>query len=239
MAGLPDLTQFCIQLFPSAELCIVLPGDTEICAIFPGCRPPDPSELTAAFLGQINSALAPLTPIFNIIDVVVALVNCVKAVESALGPPPNPSKLTQCFPQLAKALQRLLALLPFLTIPALVGSLLDVLIAHLTGIKNQLVAIIRKQLRIALAQTRAVALGSVALNTVLDCASGDLDVFLNNLNAQSAPLGRLINLINALLSLAGASPIPSIGSIGQDANAAVAPLTAVIAELQIVRKAFP
>lgn len=215
------------------------PGGAELCAQFPDAKVPAFDELTNALLGNINAALAPLAPLFDLIDLLVAIINCIKAVEKCLGPPPDPTELVKCFPNLAKALAKVLKLIPQLSIPVLIGGILDVIIVNLQGLRAQLLTIINKQLRILRAQTRALALGSVQLQTAVDCATDDLDAFLNNLNANSAPLGRLINLLNAFLDLCGLPHLPTVNDLGNDAKAGLAPLDDTILALQLVRKGFP
>ena len=46
----------------------------------------------------IQPALTPLMPVFDIIDTVVAVFNCVKAIPDSLGPPPDPTALAACIP---------------------------------------------------------------------------------------------------------------------------------------------
>jgi hypothetical protein len=236
---LPDLTVFCVRLAPGERLCVTFPGGATVCAPFSDARIPSPDELMSALLGPVNAALAPLTPIFNVIDVLAAVVNCVEAMEKALGPPPDPSKLAKCLPDLAKKLAKLLKLVPQLSIPVLIGGLLDVLIAYLIGLRAQLLTLIRQEIRILRAQTRALAIGSVALRTVSDCASGDVDNYLVNMNANAQPIGRLILVINALLELAGLEPLPTPADLGADAQKALAPLDEAISILQTVRQGFP
>jgi hypothetical protein len=236
---LPDLSTFCVALAPGNRPAIVLPGGVTLSAPSPSATIPGPDEMTNALLASANAALAPLAPIFDMLDVLVALVNCVKAVEQCLGPPPDPSKLVQCFPKLEQALAKLLQIVPQLTVPVMIGGLLDVIVANLSGLRNQLIAVISKQLAIAGAQTRAKQLGSAALQTAVDCATQDLAAAMLNLNQNSAPLGRLINTLNAFLDLVGLPEIPAIGTLGSDAQAALAPLDDVIQTLTVIRKTFP
>jgi len=63
----------------------------------------------------IQPALTPLVPIFNIIDTVVAIFNCVKAIPDMIGPPPDPTVLAACLPDLAEKVNKLLALIPQLS----------------------------------------------------------------------------------------------------------------------------
>src|SRR5688572_26832363 len=98
---LPPLETLCDVLagYPN-EPTIRLPGGAELRAQLAGL-PPSLFEIAKSLLGQANSALAPLTPIFDIIETINALHNCVKAIPDALGPPPDPSKLAGCLPELA------------------------------------------------------------------------------------------------------------------------------------------
>lgn len=240
--SLPDLSDFCLPIHVRPDgICISIPGGAEYCVSFPSLRPPDPSEYTAALLAQVNTALGPLVPIFDIIDAIVALYNCFKAVEDALTEaPPDPMKIAECLPGLAAIIQKLKRLIPQLSIPAMIGAILEVLVLYFIGLRGQILAIIRANLRVLQAATKAGKLGSFALSAQVDCARADLDAFLKNLNANAEPLGRLIVLLNALLKLAGSDvQIPTVSNLGQDANAILAPLDAIIEDLQVLRSGFP
>lgn len=235
---LPDLSTVCIDLKVTPhELCVTFPGGAEVCVQIPGV--PDPTEVSKQLLAQANAALAPLVPVFNIIDAIIALFNCVKAIPDALGPPPDPSKLADCIPDLAKKIDQLLKLIPQLSIPLLIAGLIDVLLFYLEGLRGQLQAIIAAQLRIAAAATRAAELGNVQLRTVVDCAEASMDAYLQNLNEGMKPLNRLVALLNLFLQLAGLPPIPDLKNLGDDAEAALAPLDAAIESLKTVRAGLP
>jgi hypothetical protein len=237
---LPDLSTYCVKLTVPRELCVRLPGGAAICAVFPGGTIPSEGELTSALLAQVNTALTPLTPFFDVIDVFSAMINCIKAVEQCLGPPPDPTKLVQCFPALASAMAKLLELIPQLSVPILIGDLLDVLIAYLTGMRQQLGTFANKQAAIAAAATRAQALRSAPLTALVDCATDDLNVAIANLSQQGTAMARLIEVANVLLDLAGLSPIPTdITTISGDLKSALAPLSDAIQTLQTARAAFP
>lgn len=237
---LPDLSTYCVKLTVPAELCVRLPGGAAICAVFPGGNIPSEGELTSALLAQVNTALTPLMPFFDILDVFTAMINCIKAVEQCLGPPPDPTKLVQCFPALASAMEKLLELIPQLSVPVLIGDLLDVLIAYLSGMRQQLGTFANKQAAIAAAATRAVELRSAPLSALVDCATDDLNVAIANLSQQGTAMGRLIGIANVLLGVAGLEPIPTdVASISGDLKSAIAPLDDAIKTLQTARAAFP
>jgi hypothetical protein len=237
---LPDLHTFCIKLFPGGELCVQFPGGAKVCATFPDGKIPSADELTNALLAQVNSALAPLMPIFRVLDVLVAMVDCIKAVEKCLGPPPNPTELVKCFPKLARAMAEVLKLLPMLSLPVLIGGILDVLIMNLRGVRACMLAFLMKQLRIVAANTYAARLGSIQLQVAVDCATDDLNAAIVNLNARAGALAQLVSVVNALLDLAGLPELPlGVGALSADANASLAPLDEVIRVLQGVRAGFP
>ena len=50
---------------------------------------------------MLQPALTPLVPLFDIIDTIVAIFNCIKAIPDMLGPPPDPTVLTASLPDLA------------------------------------------------------------------------------------------------------------------------------------------
>jgi len=237
--ALPPLHGFCQTNAVSTRLCITMPGGAEVCAQFPAARVPDPSELIAALFGNLSAALAPLAPIFSIIEVLIAIVDCLKAVQKAIASfPPRPDKLLSCFPKLARALGKVLSLLPPLTIPVMIGNFLDALLTFLAGIRNQLLAIIRKTLKILIASTSAASLPSLQLGVIVDCAQGDLDLYMANLNANAGPLARMLSFVNELLSLAGMDPLPQVNLRSQAADA-IAPLDETITVLQKIRLFFP
>lgn len=254
--SLPDLSIYCSVNFScvngTARLCVPFPGGGEICAIFPALKIPDPSEMVNALLAQVNAALAPLGMIFTILEVCIAVVDCIKGIQKAiLNFPPNPVKIAECIPGLEQAIAKLLKLIPYLVIPVLVGALLDAIVCWLTGLRNQLLALIAKLVRVLAAQTRAAKLPSVSLSLVIDCANNDIDLALKNMNDGAAPIGRIIAIVNALLQLAGAQPnadgsgpIPDISTLfaqaaSQGAASVINPLDDVITVLQTIRKFFP
>jgi len=235
---LPDLSEVCIDLkVTSQELCITFPGGAEMCVQIPGV--PDPTDVSKQLLAQANAALTPLVPVFNIIDAILALFKCVKAIPDSLGPPPDPTKLAESIPDLAEKIDKLLKLIPQLSIPVLIAGLIDVILFYLEGLRGQLQAIIAAQVRIAAAATRAAELGNVQLRTVVDCATASMDAYLQNLNEGMKPLNRLVGLLNLFLQLAGLPPIPDLANLGDDAEAALAPLDAVIDSLKTVRAGLP
>lgn len=235
-----DLAEFCVDLDISpGAICITMPGGAEVCAKIES-NLPDVSHQVKQLFDTVNSALTPLVPIFDIIDTVVAVVDCVQAIPAALMEvPPNPAKIADCIPELAKKLDALLKLHPSVSIPILIVQVLDALILFLVGYRGQILTMIARAVAVANAQTRAATLGNVQLAVLLDCASANLDAELVNLNAGIEPIKRLIGLVNALAELAGLPCIPDISGVTELTEDALAPLDALIAFLKDLRSKIP
>lgn len=237
--GLPDLTDFCVALPITGELCVPIVGGATLCA-HTGLELGDPGDLTRGLLAQINGALTPLQPFFNTIDVIQAIVDCVQAIPDAIGPPPDPSAIAACIPGLVEKLNKLLQLLPPVSVPAMIRAILDVVIFALIALRADLQRFILEQNAILAAGTRAAELGNVELQLMVDCAQSNLDALLVNRNASLAPLNRLLGLLNLLLELAG---LPCIAALGTEISAAdqavLDALDAAIQALEAVKAGIP
>jgi len=234
-----DLAAFCVRLkIAPDEICFTLPGGAEQC-IELDAKSPDIAELVKKGFAQLNSALTPLTPIFNVLDVIVALKNCIMAIPDSIGPPPSPKPILDCVRELIPLVENLLRLLPQYSIPLLIAQILDVLIMLLEGQKAQIQAMIRKTQQIIEAGTRATELGNVEFQALLDCANGNLELEAQNLNASLKPVNRLLGLVNTLADLAGLPCIPSIPDMSELTQGTLDQIDDVIAVLLQIRKLIP
>lgn len=89
--------------------------NTAICLGIPSW--PDPFAITLPggitiehlnLVEVVQPALTPLVPVFEIVDAVVAVFNCVKAIPDISGAPPDPTALIACLPDLAEKIAKLL-----------------------------------------------------------------------------------------------------------------------------------
>lgn len=236
---IPDLSSKCIELSTFGEVCVRFPGGAKICASINVTELGDPGEIAKDLLAQVNAAMVPLTPFFNLLDVLKAIFDCLQAVPDALGPPPDPSGIIACIPNLQKAVDKLLALIPPIPILEMAKDILNVIIIALQGIRAKLAAMIKQVERITKAALAASTLGNLQLQVVVDCANGNMEAQLENMNAGMAPLNRLIGLLNVLLELAGQDCIPALGGFAEITEAVLAPLDATIALLQQLLALIP
>jgi hypothetical protein len=227
---LPDLETLCVELTVSPQrLSLILPGGASLDA---------PLQLAKQLMAQANAALAPLVPVFDLVDVALALANAVKAIPDAIEHL-DPSKISAALPALEAKLAKVLALVPQLSVPIMIVGLIDVLLAFLEGLGGQLGAFIDQQVRIQRAENRAAELGNAQLQIVAGCAKHHLDAQLLSLAESVAPVNRLVALVNVFAELAGLGPLPGLGDLGHDVQVALASVNETTNALREARAAIP
>lgn len=201
----------CAALAQAINPRIVLPGGVVMQAVS-GLETGDPMKIVRGTLAGVSPAIAPLTPVFDLIEALVA----VKELGEAI---PNPVKITEALQKLTKKVTGLVAMLPQLTVPNLAKSVVETIAAGLRALRGQLAAMIAHGERIAADEVRAQTLrepARTALLSVVGCARENLGVQLANENAAMGPLNRLIATLNALLSAVGLPCIPVLGDVELD-----------------------
>jgi hypothetical protein len=210
---------------------------------------PEPFELTLPggvtlerinLLEVIQPLLAPLVPLFNVVDTIVAIHNCVRAIPDALGPPPDPTILAACLPDLAEKLAKLLEMLPQLSLPLLLRQVLDLVIDTLRQARSELVHLQEQVGQITRAIDRATELEDAGLMAIASCAQVNLEQEAANVGQMLASLGRLIGLVNLFLGLLGLPAVPDLSSIaGRPLDEVIAPIDALITVFTTARNGVP
>lgn len=202
-----DYRQLCFGISAApGDKCITFPGGTELCVSIPSLVPLTGAELVQDLMGKLNTALAPMQPVFNIIDAVLAIFECIKAIATL-----DPVCILQCIPNLAERINALLQLVPQLSIPKLIKDFIDCLILYIESLVQNLERAAEYFARILAAET-AAANTDIELGPIIDCATGDLDTVIVFMGEQSKPINRIIGIINSFLQLLGLPCIPAIGT---------------------------
>jgi len=236
---LPNVSDFCVEMTASpGQLCVTFPGGATLCAQT-GFEAADLTGIVQSLMGSVNAALMPLIPIFNVMAVIEILVDLLKAIPALVGVPPDPTKFLKLLPELVVAVEKLLAMLPQLSIPVMVVSILDVLIVALQGIKNDITAMINAVNRAVAAATKAATLGNVTLAAAASCAQANLEIQFQNKNAAMGPLNQLIGLVNFFMDLIGLGCIPTVPGLEKLSNEVTKPLDEIIKILSAIRDAIP
>ena len=208
-----NFNNLCLPLkIGSGDHCIRMPGGTELCVNFPGIVPPTLAELMQQMFAQLNSAMAPLQPIFNIIDAVVQVFECIKAISTL-----DVEEILACIPGLTEKINKLLGLIPVLSLPLMIIDIIDCIILFLQGLQQQLQSMQEFLNRVLAAELASAEAGNVGVGVAIDCAKGSIDAQLEFMNENAKPVNRLIGIINFFLELIGVSNcIPAIGAVSVD-----------------------
>lgn len=210
---------------------------------------PDPFQLTLPggvtiehinLMEIIQPALTPLVPIFDIIDTIVAVFNCVKAIPDSLGPPPDPTALAACLPDLAEKVSKLLKLIPQLSLPLLIVRLIDLVIDTLRQARSELMHLQQQVQQILGVIDRATNLDDAGLMAIAQCAQANVAQEAANVGKSLAALGKLIGLINLFMGMVGGPEIPDLSNLaGRPLDDVIPPIDAIIDALQTARSAVP
>lgn len=213
---IPNFETFCFGIVINTQgICVHYPGGAPICAFIPDIIPPDPLEWSLDLFGKLNSALAPLNPMFNMLDVMLAVVDALKAIATL-----DAAKIIGVIPNLAERVNKLLTLIPQLCLPLLIRDCIDVLILYLRGLQTYIERLLSFYARLVEAQLRASE-SEFLLGPIIDCATGNLDTIILHVGAQAQPINRILGIINEFLLLMELPCIPplsipslSIGFVG-------------------------
>jgi hypothetical protein len=190
-------------------------------------------------LKVIQPALTPLVPLFNIIDTVVALFNCIKAIPDAIAGL-DPTVLAACIPELAEKLDKLLNMVPQVSLPRLVKRLLLLILDNLERVRIKLLHLQRQMTRILKVVDRATNLDDAGLAAIAVCAQSNVAQEGRNVGKNLASLGRLFGLINLFMGLFGGPQIPDLASLaGHPLDLIIEPLDALINALGAVSDTLP
>ncbi len=210
---------------------------------------PDPFDITLPggitiehinLMEIIQPALTPLVPFFDLIDTIVAIFNCIKAIPDSLGPPPDPTVLAACLPDLAEKVNKLLKLLPQLCLPLLIVRLIDLLIDALRQARSELMHLQQQMVQILGAVDRATDLDDAGLMAIAQCAQANVAQEAANVGKSLAALGKLIGLINLFMGMIGGPQVPDLSDLaGRPLDDVIPPIDAIIETLQGVRAAVP
>jgi hypothetical protein len=210
---------------------------------------PDPFALTLPggieiedvnLMKIIQPALTPLVPFFDLIDTIVALFNCIKAIPDAFGPPPDPTVFATCLPDLSKKLNKLLNMLPQVALPRLIVRLLTLVIESLRTVRSQLMHLQAQMLQILGTIDRAKKLEDAGLMAIAQCAQANVAQEAANVGKSLAAIGKLLGLINLFMGLIGGPEVPDLSNLaGRPLDDTIPPLDELLKALEAVRELVP
>ena len=210
---------------------------------------PDPNKVSlpgGASIEKINlieviqPALAPLAPIFDILDAVIATFNCIKAIPETFGPPPDPTILMAVIPDLAEKVAKLLKLVPQLSMPFTIVSIIDLVIDTMVQVRDMILPLVERMSELAAVEQRALEIEDPNLIAIAQCARVNIVQEISNLGASLATLDKLIGLLNTFLEMIGGPQLPTLSGLGGTAiEEAAAMIDELIETIKTVRSAIP
>ena len=215
------------------DLCMRFPGGVSICASPPGAIAPPPDELAQYVMGSAGAALAPLNPIFDMINCLVAIKDALVAVPTLDFP-----TIIDATDILIESLTNLASVVPAISVPVLMVDFITVLLNYLQGVLSKLEDMVEQEQRIADARQLAVEQGLTELLSSADCAEEQLEDLMTGLQGSAGPIGNMIQVMNNLGSLIGLPPIEfdlGSGSISETIDT----LNALVGTLTTIRDAIP
>lgn len=233
---LPDLNYIPVQASETPR--IRMPGGVQLSPLA-GLDSGDKMMAVRDLIAQINTALTPLMPVFNLIDAVIALKECVEAIPSLAT---NPKALYDALQKLITAVTGLATVIPAASVPIMVGDIIRLLIFMLIALKFELSSFIEQSLRVDRAAVKAAMAGNGALLIVVEKARQSLTNTQANTKTSMQPIDRLITLINTLLDIAQVPSnvrLPTIGDLADDAQQALTVIDDLIEVLQAISDKLP
>ena len=230
---MPIVTPTCAVVPPHpGTICITLPGGAQLCSSTPAATPPDPFDVVMSLMGQLNTALGPLAPIFTILDTVVALIDTVKATPKIVI---APDEFAEALKKLAEATAQLLRLIPQLSIPIMLVDILKAMALTMAELANWVVLLVEAFESIALSEQAAAQYDLSGLAEVALCGRAQLEASIAAQSEALAPLNTIINTVNALMEVIGlgAFALPTLGDIDTENLDVVKETFEAIAEVML------
>lgn len=217
----------------SRELAIRFPGGASIAVQLPGLNPPK-LHLAQQIMAQSSAAMAALQPLLDIVGVLLAIGELVKALVT------DPFKLAAEAEELFAKLGKLASLVPLLCLPAFLFDMLEVLLQYLEGIASAITALAAQEARIARAVEVAEEHSLAFLQQAAECCSEMQEAQIQNIRNSSGPINSMIKLINAFGSLIPGMPeVPEIGSMQGELSEVATYILDIVATIRSIKRLVP
>lgn len=243
------------------DLEIKLPGGISIKPKFDIGEMPSANITIGKLLNMLTPALTPLMPVFRILELVMAIVDFAKAIPDALGPPPDPTKIADALIKVNAKAGFVLQLVPQLSIPIMVKSIIKTIIVALQALKGTLSVIIDVQVKLDLATSLKAQLeaaveldadGNVVLGldgqpikpllgaalkmeASIACAKVNADAQLAVTGKAIQPISALLGLVTIFLEIAAIPGLPKLElNLTGGSAAAMAPVLVAIDDFIVI-----
>lgn len=188
----------------------------------------------------IQPALTPLVPIFDIIGAVLSMFNIIKTIIEALGDPTKIALLPELLVDLTAKMARLAGLVPSLSLPLAIVSLIDFIIDTLNQAKTQINTLQEKSAQVDEVRAKATELGDAQLMEVADASQANINKEAENPSITLASTNSMMVVLNVFLGLIGGPAVPDLSSLsGMPIGTLSTSLDSTVETLRTVRGAVP
>lgn len=205
----------CLELDAAPSgLDVCFPGGFCLSHVWQGINNiPRGADLPLQFFGQIGPAMAFLSPLFSVLDTVLAIYKCVVAIPDSILQL-DPAGLFECMPALVELINQLISMVPQMSLPRMVRQILVGLAQLLQGVASDFQFLIAQFQRVLDAIDNAADLNDSTLNDFLTCRQNTLsNQALNTVEALGG-VGKIILLANIFIGLFGGdTEIPCFGDV--------------------------
>ena len=216
------------------QLRVTLPGGLAVQGTVPQIGA-SPLEAARATVGALNAAMAPLGPVFTIIDAILAIV---KFAQSVPGVVTRPDKVATALVDVVAKAGKLATLVPQLSVPLMIVGVIDVLLALLAGITDELNAIAgleSKASELEVIAQEVAAMGPIATQVTAQATARRAQVSCALGDAQP-----LLGVVNVFCELVGLPPVTiDVDATGGSLEDVATALASTVDALQAVRSAIP
>lgn len=169
----------------------------------------------------VQAVMTAMKPIFDLIDLVQKVINCITAIPDAIKNA-DPGPVLQCIPGLAEKLAEILAyLFPPIAVPPFIADVVCVVKTIIDCMIEQVQALLALESKVQLLETKIQTIGDAISNEgkalLKDAAAnGRLcqKSLMDNLGTSAKPLTPLISLLNSFAALVPNFPaIPTLSSL--------------------------
>ena len=173
---------------------------------------PSPTEIPLQFMAQMGPATAFLQPFMNVLDTVIAIYKCIDGIVD-FSTSLNPSELLNCVPNLVEKINKMVTMIPQLSVPRMVISIVNALISLLSGLASDLEYLADRSDALVREIDRAADLNDAAKAGYLVCAQDTMNESLSATSMAMKAVGRIILLVNIFMGMFGGPEIPCFGEI--------------------------
>jgi hypothetical protein len=217
----------------------------DVCVHIPEAPPPKRLTLPGAVLEDVDilqmvqPVLAPLMPIFQIIDAIVAVFQCLQAIKDAISSL-DATKMASCIPELVEKVSKLLRLVPQLSVPLMVVDLLGICVAVLGETRSKLVHLQVQMDEALSAIERGRELDDPKLLKIGACAQENIGIEAANTLKALAGLGNILGLLGIFLGMIGGPEIPDFSNpAGKPMDEAITALDELTTALESIQRLVP